>query len=111
MHKPCFITLAVKWPGTYTATCWHPYHYVGILSPSVMQFCEVINDLVKTDCNKIGELHFHHRLITFQRKAQCCTNNGAFANGCIAHPGLSKCCCKTFCYFKSAAIFRNILSH
>ena len=60
------ITLAVKGPRTNARACWHADHYIGRLSPAVMQLRQVVHDLVKANRHKIGKLHFHHALKTFK---------------------------------------------
>src|SRR5688572_6083992 len=111
MNKPGFVALAMKRTCTYTATCGHPNNCIRILSPAVMNFCQVINDLVETNRNKIGELHFHHAFVSFQTQSQCRPYNGTFTNGSVPHSRLSKRFHKAFGYFKSAAILCNFLSH
>ena len=94
-----------------TRSGWHADDDIGSLSPAVMNFGQVIYDLVKTDSRKIGKLHFHNRLISFQGKSQCGTYDGTFTKWRIAHPFSSEFFQKTFSNLKGTSIFRNILAH
>ncbi|MDT4847864.1 hypothetical protein FQZ97_819390 [compost metagenome] len=76
MGKPCFIALRVERTCSYSGTSWHTHDYVGILPPAIMNFSEVIDDLVEAYRCKIGKLHFHHGFISFDGQPQCSTDNG-----------------------------------
>ena len=66
MNKPCLITLAVKRACANTSARRHANNNICILPPAIMNFSQVIDDLVKAHGNKIGKLHFHDTLKTFQ---------------------------------------------
>ena len=65
MKEPGLIALGVKWTCACTCSRRHTHDHIGMLSPAVMQFCEVIDDLIKATGDKIGELHFHHSFEPF----------------------------------------------
>src|SRR6478672_6950502 len=111
MYKPGFIALAVKGPCTNPATRRHAYHNVRLLAPAVMDLGQVINDLVKTYCNKIRKLHFHHALESFETQSECRTHNGTFTQWRIPHPTLAKFLYKSFRDLEGPAIFSNVLTH
>src|SRR6516165_3111721 len=111
MHKPGFITLRMKGTCPYTCPGGHPDNNLSRLSPPIMNFSEVIYNLIKAFGDKIRKLHFHNRFESLQAHPQCRANDSAFTKWRITHSGPSEFFNKTFCYFKSSAIFRNVLSH
>src|SRR5688572_10952949 len=111
MCKPCFVALAVKRSCANASTRWHPDHDIGVLPPAIIYFSKIVYDLVETNSYKIRKLHFHHALVSFQTQSQGSPYNSTFTNWCVPHPVFSKFCRKSFRYFKSSAILRNILTH
>ena len=45
----------------YAGARRHSDYHVGILSPAIMNFCQIIYYLIKPYCYKICKLHFHYR--------------------------------------------------
>src|SRR4249920_3249992 len=101
----------MKRTGPYTGTGGHAYHHIRRLTPAIMDFSQVIYDLVEANGRKIGKLHFHDRFKSFQRQPQRSTYNGTFTQRGIANAVMTKLVQKPFCDFKRPAIFSNILSH
>src|SRR5688572_8943897 len=101
----------MKRSRSHTTTCWHAYHHISVLSPPVVDLGQVVYNLVKAYCYKVGKLHFHHTLEPLQRKTQSSTYDSALAQRRIPYPLLPKLLHKAFCYFKGTSILRNILSH
>src|SRR5580693_8806417 len=90
MNKPCFITLRMKGTRPNTCASWHTDYYVGLLVPAIVNFCKIINDLIKTYSNKVCKLHLHHALIPLQTESKGCSYNRTFAKWCIANPFFPK---------------------
>src|SRR5688572_13031654 len=89
----------------------HTHHYISLLSPSPMCFRQVVNNLVKSFGNKICKLHFNHRLHSLHGQTQSSTNNGCFADWCVAYTGLSEFIYKPLGDFKGSTILGNVLTH
>ena len=53
--------------GAYASAGWHANDHIGVLSPTIMDLGQVVYDLIESDRNKIGELHLHHALVSFER--------------------------------------------
>src|SRR4051812_34828786 len=101
----------MKRTRTYTTPCRHAYDYIGRLPPTIMDLRKVVYHLVEGHSYEISELHFYHRLITFQAQTQCSANDRAFTKRCVSHPLFSKLVKKPFGDFECATIAGNILSH
>ena len=111
MGKPGLVALRMEWPCTHAATGRHTNDNIGICAPAIVEFRQVVDDLVKTTGHKIGKLHFHHGFITFQAKSERCTHDGRFTKRGIPDPPFPKFFGKTIGYFKHAPIIRYVLSH
>ena len=111
MKKPGFVGLGMEGASRYSSTCRHSYHHISILSPAVMDFGEVVHDLVKTHRNKIRELHLYHGFIAFDGKAQSSSDNGTFTKGRIPHPFSTKFIFETIRDFECPAISSYVLTH
>src|SRR5580693_3966075 len=60
MDKPGLIALRMEGTRSNPASGRHPDNHISILPPPVVDFCQVVDDLVKTHRDKISELHFHY---------------------------------------------------
>src|SRR5688572_33361595 len=94
-----------------STTCRHTNYYISILSPAIMDLCEIVYNLIKTHRNKISKLHFHHAFVSFERQTKSRTNDCAFTQRCISYSFFSKFFYKTFCDLKCTTILSNILAH
>ena len=111
MEEPSLIALAVEGACTYAGSGRHAHHHIGIFLPAVVQFGQVVHDLVEADCHKISELHFHHGLHAFDREAKRGTHNRGFAERGVAYPVLAKGFNKSFGHFEHPAVFGDVLAH
>src|ERR1700730_963314 len=111
MYEPGLIALGMKRTGSNSCSCRHTDYDVRILPPAVVNFRKVVDDLVKPYRNKIGKLHFHHALESFQTEAQSSSHDCTFAERSIPHSFLSKLFNKSFGNLECAPIFCYILSH
>lgn len=54
----------------YVVVSWYVYYYIGCLVLVVMNFCQVINDLVEIYIDKIGKLYFYYCFLVFDVQVQ-----------------------------------------
>ncbi len=111
MRKPGLITLRMKGPSPHTCSRRHSNYYRGRLAPAIMNFSQVIYNLIKPHRNKIGKLHFHHTGDSLECETNRNAYYGTFAQGCISNPMIAKFSGEPFRYFKCTPIFGNILTH
>src|SRR5690606_26711428 len=97
--------------GTRAAAGGHTDHHVRMLSPTPVQLRQVVDDLVETAGDEVGELHFHHTLESAEAQAQANADNGAFAKRRIAHAVPAEFIQKALCDLENAAVIGNVLPH
>ena len=69
MEEPCFVALAMERSCCHTRAGGHAHHNVGMFMPSVMEFRQIINDLIESTSDEICKLHFNHGLPALHGKA------------------------------------------
>jgi len=111
MEKPGFVGLGVKRACGRTGTGWHADDDIGLLSPAVMNFSEVVHDLVETHAHKVCKLHLDHGFVAFDREAKACADDGAFAKWGIAHSIASELGFEAIGNFENSSIFSDVLTH
>ena len=111
MKKPGLIGLGMERACGNSRARGHSNDHIGFLSPSVMDFCQVIHNLIEPYRDKVCKLHLHHGFITFYGKPQCRPDNGTFAKWRISHPISTKFIFESISNFKCPTIGANILAH
>src|SRR5437762_9501514 len=111
MYEPGFIALRMKRTRSNPAACWHTDDNIRVLPPAILNFCEVVDDLVESYSNKIRKLHFHHALESFQTQAEGGSHDCAFAKWRVPHSFISKLLNKSFGDLERTTIFGYVLAH
>ena len=111
MEEPRLGALAVVGACAHTAPCRHSDDDVRSLSPTPVNLCEVVDDLVEATSDEVAELHFHHGLLAGDRQTEAGADDGRFAQRGVAHALLSEGVHKSIGHFEDAAVRSDVLSH
>src|SRR5690349_7744244 len=111
MIKPCFITLAVERACPGACACWHTYDNICTATPAVIDFREVVDDLIETTSDEVCKLHFDHCLVSFEAHAKGSAEDSTFTKWCITNTILTEFFDKTIGNFKHTTVVPDILTH
>ena len=111
MGKPSLVRLGVKRPRTYPGPGRHTDHNAGFLTPAIMDFGQIVDDLIEATGHKIRKLHFDHGPLACDGKAQSSANNRRFAERGVANPARPVTLHQSLGGFENPTVRAYILTH